>query len=1494
MKLRFRYIHLVQGIAVLVFTAALITVFIPLSNEADRRLEALKLDIVGLLEQKTGRRISIESISPSVFRFVEIRDLSIYDGEDRNNVLLTIDRVRVHYDIFRLFSGDPLSSIREISFENSHFTFDTEQDEDLLELIKTAFLNADAPIVSSSGNIPSQLGNLVVSGKNISLTVKTPDGTVSADEVFFRVRPGESSFRFEVRSGLTGSFAFPGVSFSDARTSFALSGTLGRDLTWLDCTLELSMFTTEGITLKPQTFHVAWSEHTVELRKVQDSAPIDLSARIDTASGGIEAVFTAESFMPSALVELDGRFGQYDELLETAFSGAGLVRFDPNSGTVSYTGTLNAERQGVGSPFLAISAGDDRSKVGFELETSGGVEFVPSTGELSYEGTLSARLEAEQAPWLSSVSASFRGTEAGIALGALTVRTAFGEAAFSGSVGFDSYLPEGTLRVRNTGAEYPVPFDAELSLVLLPTGSLSVTSESVSYGAMLAQRFDAELRPVEGAIEFVMNLSVPAEKGTGTLVSEGALQYDPSPFLQAFVHLSGFPVGTIAAAVDAGAGTSAAAAVPAELHPIMVESDLSIITDFHDFSLAAPLVSLVDPALDTNAVTFSLALTESFIELRNAAGSWGSLPFSGSFIAELPPSEAIRVSSEFVVSGIPYRVEGTVQPGVKAELAGSYGFHLTLLFDDRNGIGFQLQTLELPIPFGTTERPHVSASVLGSFRDRDGWDVIVTKLEVKGVPGLPSEGVVALSGRLGPGSGTIRTITFSDRFSTVSGSGEIELEMPELRRVNGTMELVGSDGAERYRLAFGYDTDRIDGTFEFFKTPIERFGLTILRGRASGSVSFSGTLPIPDLALTLSLDDVQFNGEPVEGEVTAELTDRYLSVSNLDVLYVRNRLSSAACRLDLSTGRIEGAFSYKRNTAQSDFSAGLAVEGRLAESKLGKADLSRLLKLDFDLSVSVSGLDLAGRKVEPWALSLSRRESSVSLSGGPGNAFSGSFELPGNFTMTATDRFPVAFTAAGKFDGNNIEAKISKLTVDLTYLNRLAESEEIRFLSGTGRGELAVKGPVNDPDFSGSVIVSNVTAVSSMTPDRIGPFTAVLSIQGKNVTLSRFRTGVGSGSLTIDGTALLDHWGPTEYRIGIATDGERGAHIAYDFQVIKVDGYGRGRLTVTGDLENAVLAGDLLVSNCDISLSEIDPDRVHLEPEYGLRIDLKFRTGRQVQFIWPERFPVLRASADSDQALHVVYDSRTEEYSIDGTINVRGGEIFYFNRNFLIREGRIAFSETEEGFDPRLTARAEIRETIKNETAKIYLVADENRLSTFSPRFESDPPATDAEILGALGQSFSVLMSSGNLGEAVLMGLDLGSHFGLIKNFERAVKESLNLDLFSIRTKMVENIVRDQLFARDTAPLDNSSMLGKYLDNTTLLVGKYIGSDLFLESMIQLSSADASASNESIPGGLKIDWELSLEWKTPFFVLDWSFLPRHPENLFLSDTTFSFSWKYSF
>jgi hypothetical protein len=286
-----------------------------------------------------------------------------------------------------------------------------------------------------------------------------------------------------------------------------------------------------------------------------------------------------------------------------------------------------------------------------------------------------------------------------------------------------------------------------------------------------------------------------------------------------------------------------------------------------------------------------------------------------------------------------------------------------------------------------------------------------------------------------------------------------------------------------------------------------------------------------------------------------------------------------------------------------------------------------------------------------------------------------------------------------------------------------------------------------------------------------------------------------------------------------------------------------------------------------------------------------------VQFFWPSRdLPILRSFAGTGEEINIIYSSDTGEFSLTGDVGMQGGEIFYFNRSFYIREGGITFNETAQSFDPRLTVRAEIREIFEEEAVKIFLIAENSKLSEFSPRFQSEPPLSEAEIASLLGGSIFAGSEdeSIDLSSAILLTSDLISQFGIIRSFENTIRQALNLDLFSIRTHIFQNLLRG-VIEDSSYPLDNDMpSLGKYLDNTTFFLGKYIGNDLFLELLIQLRAQNPYYHDIRSFGGLEVDSEISIEWKTPFFLLEWEFLPQHPEDLFLTDNTFSFSWEFSF
>ena len=84
------------------------------------------------------------------------------------------------------------------------------------------------------------------------------------------------------------------------------------------------------------------------------------------------------------------------------------------------------------------------------------------------------------------------------------------------------------------------------------------------------------------------------------------------------------------------------------------------------------------------------------------------------------------------------------------------------------------------------------------------------------------------------------------------------------------------------------------------------------------------------------------------------------------------------------------------------------------------------------------------------------------------------------------------------------------------------------------------------------------------------------------------------------------------------------------------------------------------------------------------------------------------------------------------------------------------------------------------------------------------------------------------------------------------------------------------------------------LDNTTLSLGKYLGTDLFLEMVVRFQAADVTESGSYAESGVQTEGEINFEWATPFFLLEWSFAPEHPEDLFLTDNSLGLRWSYSY
>jgi hypothetical protein len=484
---------------------------------------------------------------------------------------------------------------------------------------------------------------------------------------------------------------------------------------------------------------------------------------------------------------------------------------------------------------------------------------------------------------------------------------------------------------------------------------------------------------------------------------------------------------------------------------------------------------------------------------------------------------------------------------------------------------------------------------------------------------------------------------------------------------------------------------------------------------------------------------------------------------------------------------------------------------------------------------------------------------------------------------------PLQVSATGQLQRDRIDAELQVDRIDIRVINDAlrVSTDIIQFTKGFGSGKLRISGLVTDPDWFGTLNVQDAALRFLLSPDLVEPINGQLVFEEKTFYMPRVASASGKVKVEAEGTFSLDHWIPLSFELIFYVDQNPGAHIRYTFAPVSLDGFATGAVRVSGDEVSTHVEGKLTANQCRIALVRAE-EIVAPPPEaVPLWIDLKIIAGRGVEFYWPAiNFPVVHTYAKQGEQVDLALNGDTGQVSLAGSVDIRGGEIFYFDRSFYLKRGNIRFDNSFGEVDPWVNALAEIRERDQdNEEVRIYLEAN-NKLSQFSPRFYSDPARPDLDILGLVGGNILNRYGDSGFGlSAVMLTTDIVGQFGILAPLERAVRQLLNLDLFSIRTQFLQSVLLGKLLGNGTA----SGTLNP-LDNTTLSLGKYLGTDLFVQAQVRFQTVQAVNSAYNI----QTEGELSLEWNTPFFLLDWTFVPKHPENLFLSDNSIGLSWKFSY
>lgn len=284
-----------------------------------------------------------------------------------------------------------------------------------------------------------------------------------------------------------------------------------------------------------------------------------------------------------------------------------------------------------------------------------------------------------------------------------------------------------------------------------------------------------------------------------------------------------------------------------------------------------------------------------------------------------------------------------------------------------------------------------------------------------------------------------------------------------------------------------------------------------------------------------------------------------------------------------------------------------------------------------------------------------------------------------------------------------------------------------------------------------------------------------------------------------------------------------------------------------------------------------------LDAELSNDFDLELVSNNEIMVPLSEQ-PILTAVASNNTRLKFHNDKNG--MVLGGDLNIRSGELYYIQKYFYITDGNIHFEDNAKTLDPVVDLTARLRDFDSDgKQVDIYLSLNDAKLDNINPSFSSSPAKPLNEIMQILGQailptaSYSSQSSLTRVASLVTASFDVLSRVGLIKSngtgLDKTIKESLGLDVFSLHSNIVSNIITDTIVLSGLSSASNDlSPMARYMDGTSIYIGKYIRPDIYLQALLHLSAEYNK--NESkhtfLSDDLVLDSEFSVEWNNPLCV----------------------------
>jgi hypothetical protein len=1459
----------------------------PLQPVLNNTMTLIRANFIEKIENFTGMKIRYSSIRPTFFGSFDIRNLRLFREE---TPLFTVSRIRFYFSMPDLLFGKKII-IHTVLIDRPSLRIDTQRDRDLIDLLKSIRSDNNAGYRETMRQIAQFLPERAeYRVRDCFINLTDGETTLQMADIDFNVHGEEAGifldgkfsaeFRYPVMNNKT-IIVNTGVEINGASSAGLQDGSVYLLLSSLTC----SEYNTQSrrpvflrqtdaqrnqggkllFNLRPVSVGLSFDEKTVRMSRSQRNAVFDYDFQYDIETGGITAEINTSGFLPADYISFYDYWKNADHLRLLRITGNSSLRYE--NGALEYNVNFRGGNQLVSSNTSLLSDA-------IVIDAYGNEEGVVVNDFL--------------------LTASVATANIGLFQGSL---------AFSGDIGFAPFYPSGTITIDRLSFTGKESVNAVFHAVT-EGKEISILGERVSIGNVRFDNLDIYLSHSDRDTD----VTVSAFYGGREQIYLNALLGGNPRQIETSLVLDTVSLSTIAELFQPFADIINVPVVgPAYLQDTSISTEIFFSTDFSNIVYNAPNVALRVGDIDG---MFSLSGTDKQFKLSEGLLKINESDFIISAGVNFSNPMDLVFSLNAGYHDLAWNVEGQILDGATLIVRDPNGFHVYGNLSNSGAFSGYVEVVDFPIL--TVSGPaYLNFYITLRYDTGDFWSVDVAYFDGRELNG---EKHFRVSGTADQDGASFKDIAYNDVSGMLAGSADFSWKH-DFSYFEFLINITdGYEAGEFYFFEGAVADEHVDFRASVSQMRIDRFfkGSGPMFITADAEASWD-SIDLFNANVSITSFNARVRNENILASADIIFSNEELFVNDLWINYngTKARIGAEIERLQFNReeGVVRIGVDIQGITEQRKLEGNIAldVNFRPVASWL---EINQVLN-SFDGTLLLENIQYGELQQDRFAFVFSGEDGTFSFSGGIKEMIRLEMDREGNFFAGLSAPMPIRGSLIGVFKNGIVDSHFNNFFIDLQSLWDLTPIDEgFNIAGGYITGTIDIRGPFWNPEFFGG---GRSSSLRMQVPEflnediRSVPFDVLA--EGYEMTFGPVEAVSGAGAGTVGGWFRFENWIPRN--VGIDINVPRQSPVPYDLDItgLLANGNASGSLSITINQADSTmeLRGDIFANDTAMGVN-MDEIAVLVEAERFSNIklhsivELTITTGPMVEFIWPNKNnPILRANPEMGTVFYVTCDTRSEQFSINSDVRIRSGELYYFDRNFFIRQAQIVFKENEIQFDPRLNARAELRDRAEEGPVTILLIIDNQPLFSFEPRFESSPALTQLEIYSILGQNLDsirgyentdssrrfLLASTTDLMGQYIFSSDVFSQFVFFRQLERQVRNFLRLDMFNVRTRFFQNAVVTGVTGGD---IDRSSRVGNYFDNTTVFIGKYIGQNMFIQGMLKMRYDEDS----NLFGGLTFEPDVGIELHSPFVNIRWDFFPYHPENWWVSDNSITLSWSKSF